>query len=107
MAAGKSYLGLDRNVTNLISWLLPFMGLIAIFAEKEDKNVKYHGWQSTAWAVVWFVGSTVLSVISAGLLGCITPFLFIINIIAAIKVYKNEDFRLPVLADFAETQSNK
>lgn len=123
--AKDSVLKLDQNIAGLISWLLPIVALIYALAEKENKFVKFHAWQSLAWSVgiplLAFVVSFLSGVINtftpdfiswiftlaATVFSCLAFFSYIVNIIGAIKAYNNEMWKVPFFGNFAEKQANK
>lgn len=88
---------------------LPIVAIVWLVLEpySKEKFIRFHSIQSLALAVVWFGLSIVLSAIP--ILGWIvlillTPAVFIVAVVCAVKAYQNEKFKLPVLGDFAEKQ---
>lgn len=52
----------------------------------------------------------IVSVVTFGFGTClyaITPLMFIVNIVAIVKAYNGEDWKLPVIGDMADKQANK
>ena len=98
------------NVAGLLAYLF-ITAIIFLLIEPYNRNrfVKFHSWQAIALGVVSIVGHIVLWMIPV--VGwIIAPFfglaIFIIAIIAAVKAYQNQMWKLPVIGDFAEKQAN-
>jgi uncharacterized membrane protein len=75
----------------------------------KKKFVRFHSWQAIGLGLVSIVGHSVLMLIPV--IGwIIAPFfslaIFIVAIIAAVKAYQNQMWKLPMLGDFAEKQAN-
>jgi uncharacterized membrane protein len=100
-----------------LTYLLGFVtGVIFLYLEPYDKDefVRFHARQSIVFSIACFVLNIILSVFAAvlpGPLGGIVRFLqSLINLGLAIywvylmfKAYKGERYRIPELADWAET----
>jgi uncharacterized membrane protein len=112
----KSALGLDANITALISYPIGIVALILVFIEKDNKFVRFHAFQSLLfWAAVTIlcitltIFSTILFFISATLSALFSlVFLLIgLGIMAAVvflayKAFQNDKFKLPVIGDMAD-----
>ena len=135
MDTGKSALGLDGNLAAALGYPIGILALICLIMEKENRFVKFHAWQAillyAAWIVVWIalvVLSIILGVIgiaasaagSAGsALGSIIGLLWTIVwlvvfvggliavILAAVKAYGGDYFKLPIIGNMAEKFANK
>lgn len=106
----KSSTGLDENIAGLLSYAGLFVtGLVFFFMEKNSRFVKFHALQSTilfiSLAIVnimvrWIplLGKLITSL--TGLLG------FVLWIIMIVKAYNSEWFKLPVIGDIAERNTN-
>ena len=124
---GKSSMGMDANVAGALSYI-GIVGLIFFFIEKESRFVRFHALQSilaAAATTVLFIVILILSVIvtlvlsaissSLGLLGVLFYFIslllwpiYIIGLIlAAVKAYQGQIFKLPVVGNMAEKIVNK
>jgi len=124
MSSGKSALGLDGNITALIGYLIGIVALILIFIEKDNKFVRFHALQSVFWSLLMFVlifatiivgmiltvaVSQVSSALS-GIIGLLVGLLYLALLLgmlgglifAAIKAYGGNQFKLPVVGNFAE-----
>lgn len=104
----ESSLGLDPKVGGLLSYLLGWLtGIIFLVLEKEDPDVRFHAYQSTAT----FGGLFVIS-IAAGLVPVLGAFVqmllgpvgVILWIVLMVKAFQGERFKLPVVGDWAEEQ---
>lgn len=108
--------GLAPNVASLLCYLCGWItGLIFILVEKENKDVRFHAWQSLlmgASFIVLYIVCTILAFIPfVGLIfGIATMILglgyFVIWIIAMIKAYQGERWKLPYIGDIAEQKAN-
>jgi len=96
----------EANKTMAILACIPIVGLVLLFTEKDDKFVRYMGAQFTLGAAV-SLGLSVLIIIP--LLGILIGIfawlynmaLFVMMIIAMVKVSKGERFDLPVISGYA------
>ena len=130
MDTGKSALGLDGNVAAALGYPIGIIAIISLIMEKENRFVKFHAIQSlllyAAFIVIW-VAVVVISFIlvaigiaasaaggeAGGALGGIVGILwwlvilvvflaaFIGLILAAVKAYQGEMYRLPILGNMA------
>jgi uncharacterized membrane protein len=100
-----------------LTYLLGFVtGVIFLYLEPYDKDefVRFHARQSIVYSIAWFAVNIILSVFVAvlpGALGGVIRFLqSLINLGLAIfwvflmyKAYKGEKYRIPELADWADS----
>lgn len=103
-------------VAYILTWLT---GLIIFFvAKKEQRYARWHAVQSIGIGIIGFAISIIVQVVTStmplgmgslaliGILGLLSTLIWIgmivLIIIGAMKAYKGESFRLPVLADFAD-----
>jgi uncharacterized membrane protein len=112
----KSALGLDANVTALISYPVGLLALVSVFIEKDNKFVRFHAFQSLlfwAAATVLWIGvifvmvflafvSSLLATLMWLLLVLIGFGVFAGIILLAYKAFQGEMFKLPVIGDMAE-----
>jgi len=107
----KTSLGLDRNVSALLSYLLGWVsGLIVILIEKEDDFVRFHAMQS----IVTFGAITILSIVFGTMfifVGFIGPLIHVASIalwvLLMVKAYQGEKFMLPVIGEISEEWAKK
>jgi uncharacterized membrane protein len=109
----KSSTGLDANVASALAYI-PIVAIIFLVIEKGSRLVKFHSVQSLGLAVgcfiIWF-GLMVVGLIP--IIGWLTLLLwpifgiamFVIWLIALLKAFKGEWYKLPVIGDIAEKQS--
>ena len=129
MSGGKTALGLDANIGALICYVgnlacgLPLgliYSIIVIVTDKTNKVVRFHAFQSVFLSVLGFVISIPLyilagiavaanSTIIMGIVGLFSLVfmvaglaLFYFWIMAAIKAYGGEIYKIPVVGNFAE-----
>jgi uncharacterized membrane protein len=96
----------EANKTTAILACIPIVGLILLFTEKEDKFVRYMGAQSTIGAAVSLALAIlmivpVINILIAILLYIYDIALFIMIIIAMVKVSKGERFDFPAISKYA------
>jgi uncharacterized membrane protein len=126
----KSSTGLDENIAALLSYIAGWItGLVFFLIEKDSRLVRFHAMQSlilsgggfvvlfALWIVV-FILSLILGQIS-GILGFLVSMVFglvatvigiailIGAIIALIKAYQGQYFKLPIVGNLAEKYSAK
>ena len=132
MSGGKTALGLDSNVGALICYLgnlICLLGLIysivVIVSDKTNRLPRFHAFQSVFLTVamivimiplyiVMFVGvfvdATIGLPIISGLMSLLMLVIglasFVFVIIAAIKAYNGEFYKIPVIGGFAEKYAN-
>ena len=126
----KSALGLDGNVAALLGYIIWIVALISVIMEKENKFVRFHAIQALLYQasmIVLFVALAILQVIvmiifgvaaaaagdaggSVGLLvsvislliWVVVPLLALVGIIlAAVKAYQGQMYRLPIIGNMA------
>ena len=114
--------GLAPNIASLLCYVCtPITGIIFILLEKENKEVQFHAWQATIFGLGYIAVVIALEILSA-ILGAIVGFIgvgvgllvpmvglvaFIVWIIALIKAYQGEHWKIPYLGDFAEKKSGQ
>ncbi len=112
--------GLAPNIASLLCYICtPITGIIFILLERENKEVQFHAWQSTTFGLGYIAVVIALEILSA-ILGAIVSFIgvvvgllvpmvglvaFIVWIIALIKAYQGEHWKIPYLGDFAEKKA--
>ena len=113
--------GLTENVAGLLCYILGFItGIIFLVIEPYNKNrfVRFHAFQSIFLSVAWIIVVLAQSVINGiavtiswGLLGLFgfvwtvlgLGFLCVV-ILAMIRAYQGQRWKLPVIGDLAEKQ---
>lgn len=107
MAEKKTGLGLPKNTTAALAYVLGWLsGLVVFLVEKEDKDIRYHALQS----IVTFGFFNVLAMVP--IFGWLmSPLIFIVSLITwiycIVKAYQGEKVKLPVVGDFVEKQIKK
>ncbi len=106
MGNGKSSLGIDENVANFLSYLLGWLsGLVFLFLEKQNNNVRFHAAQSVVIFGVLTLASLVVSVIPGiggllqALIGLAAFGLWIVLMVTSVM---DKPPRLPVVDQPAE-----
>lgn len=115
----KTSLGMEENLEGLLCYLFGWItGLIFMFAEKDNKFVRFHAIQSlilgitaTALYIIldfiimaafWYLWSVISLITSLIMIGYL-----ILTIFLMYKAYKKDTFKLPVIGNYAEKATNK
>jgi uncharacterized membrane protein len=134
MDTGKSALGLDGNVAAALGYPIGIIAIISLIMEKENRFVKFHALQSILLHVgfivvaiaVWIIGVVLLiagiaasaatnSSAAGGLISMLFGLVWLVVIVAyigglilaAVKSYGGNYFKLPVIGNMAEKFANK
>ncbi|MBN1283147.1 MAG: DUF4870 domain-containing protein [Proteobacteria bacterium] len=114
--------GLAPNIASLLCYICtPITGIIFLLIEKENRDVKFHAWQSLVFGLAYIALVIVLEILAAilgmiaSVLGIIVGFFipivmlaaFIIWIICLVKSYQGERWRIPVIGDFAAKKAGE
>jgi uncharacterized membrane protein len=105
----ESSTGLDPKVAGVLCYLLMFVsGIFFLVVEQEDEWVRFHAYQSTAT----FLALAVLSWLAPFLpiIGGLAAFLVwiatvVLWIVLMVQAGRGERFELPVVGEWARTQS--
>jgi uncharacterized membrane protein len=109
----QSSTGLDANVASALAYV-PIAAIVFLVIEKSSRFVKFHSVQSLALAVVCFIVWVGLSVVSMiPVIGWLTILLwpivgigmFIVWLIALLKAFQGQWWKLPTIGDIAEKQA--
>ena len=126
---GKSSTGLDANVASLLCYVTMFccglgiiISLIFFLIEKSSRLVRFHALQGLLFGGVWIVVGMLfrilyglLNIADMGILGIglagvqllVILVLIVFLILAAIKAYQGQYYKLPVIGEFAWNAINK
>ncbi|MCW5959346.1 MAG: hypothetical protein KIS76_04235 [Pyrinomonadaceae bacterium] len=125
--SGKTALGLDANIGAMLCYLpicaiSLIYSIIVLVADKENKLVRFHAFQSLLITAVYIVvivaisvfGGIVAGVTGSGLLGSlislfgIVAFIvfLIVMILGCVKGFQAQMWKLPVVGDMADKWSN-
>ena len=106
MGSEKTSTGLDANVAAALSYLVGFVtGIIFLVIEKENRFVRFHAMQSTV-TFLGIIGIDILLQIVPILGALMVVFLVIpasavLWLVLMYKAYQGEEFRLPIVGQFA------
>jgi uncharacterized membrane protein len=121
VVAEKSSTGLDANIAAALAYI-PIVGIVFLVIEKGSRFVKFHSVQSLVFCAALFVAYVALTILGfiasmVPVLGWIVSFVlffvwlalfigsFVAWIIAVIKAFQGEWFKLPYVGNIAEQQS--
>ncbi len=107
----SSSTGLEENIGGMLCYLLGFVSAIAfLILERENREIRFHAYQSLAT----FGGLFVLSVASGvvpffgWLLGMVlAPVSVILWLVLMVKTLQEDPIELPVVGEWARTQSQR
>jgi uncharacterized membrane protein len=127
--AGKSSMGMDENLAAMLCYLSMFccgvgiiVSLVFFLMEKTSRLVRFHAMQALVFGGIWIVVGilfrilyAVLSLANVGVLGLglfgiqmiVILALVVMLVLAAIKAYQGQFYKLPVIGDLAENFTNK
>lgn len=117
----KSAIGMQGNLAAALGYPIGILGLVSAIIEKDNKFVKFHGFQSLFWGIgggiLFFIAMIVVGIFatligqaSAGL-GAIIWILGLLLLLAiyfgaiffaAFKAYQGQMFKLPIIGNLAE-----
>lgn len=119
-AGNPSGSGLAPNVASLLCYVCGFItGIVFLIIDKDNREVRYHAWQSIFLGVAVLLLTIGISILSAifglissilgGIVGMLSPLVglgyVILWIVCMIKAYNGERFKIPVIGDLAEKQA--
>jgi uncharacterized membrane protein len=121
VVAEKSSTGLDANIAAALAYI-PIVGIVFLVIEKGSRFVKFHSVQSLVFCAALFVAYFALTILGfvasmVPVLGWIVSFAlffvwlalfigsFVAWIIAVVKAFQGEWFKLPYVGNIAEQQS--
>jgi uncharacterized membrane protein len=100
------------NVIGGLAYLtiIPAIIFLATAPYNKDPFIRFHSWQSLIFGVGWLIVNIILGVIP--ILGWIVLAFFsvvalIIWVIAMIKAFQGEKWKIPFVGNFAEQQASK
>lgn len=116
-SGGGKGTGLAPNIASLLCYICGIItGIIFLVLEKENKEVKFHAWQSIflggAALVIYIVLMVIGFIPYIGILAMILSIVFyiayvVVWVIAMVKAYQGEHWLIPVIGNLAEQQVQK
>jgi uncharacterized membrane protein len=102
----ETKIGLPRNTTAALSYVLGWLTGVVILLLEKDPFVRFHAMQS----IITFVSLMILAMIP--FVGWVlSPLIMIVGfvlwLVLIFKAYQGEEFKLPVIGDFAKKQLEK
>ncbi len=109
--------GLSENAASGLAYItfIPAIVFLVTAPYNRNQNIRFHSWQSIFLSIACFAVEIALVVIGRlPFFGFMTLFLwpllwlafFIVWILALIKAFNGQRFKLPVIGDLAEKQAN-
>jgi uncharacterized membrane protein len=108
-AAAPAASGLNDNIAGLLAYFfIPAIVFLVLEPFNRNPFVRFHAFQGLFLGLASIVGHTILSFIPV--LGWILlPFfslaIFVLGVIAAVKAFQSQKWRIPVIGDLAEKQA--
>ena len=102
--------GLSESAASGLAYvtIIPAILFLVMAPYNQNRNIKFHCFQSLGLAVLWFACSVVMVIPIlgwiAGILGAMVVFVF--WLISIIKAFGGGRFKVPVIGGFAEKQAN-
>lgn len=113
--------GMQDNLAGALCYIW-IVGVIFLFIEPYNKKrfIRFHAFQSVfcglAWMatiIAWVILSMILTAMHLGCLSCIGSLVFpflglaylILLVIAAVKAYGNQEWKIPVVGNLADKQA--
>lgn len=98
--------GLDSKLAGVLCYLLGFVsGILFILIEKQDRDVRFHAYQSTATFLSLFVlnvGASIVPLVG-WIVALVLPFvIFVVWVLLMVKAFQGVRYKLPVVGDWAE-----
>jgi len=109
-------LPIQHNVACALTYAFGALtGLLFLLIEpyNKDRDIRFHAWQSIGMCGALFLINISFGIMALGLffIWFLQPILnlgfLVLWIVMLIKAYNGERYKLPVIGDFAETQSKK
>lgn len=123
---GKTSLGLDSNlgamlcyIANILCCLGVILSIVFLVTEKENRFVKFHAFQSLFLCVAYIallivveilgtiLGMVHLGILATGLWFILVLIFLVLWLLAGIKAYGGQWYKLPVIGDLAWNAVNK
>lgn len=116
----SSRTGLPPSLASALAYLcFALTGLVFLAIEKDNREVRYHAWQSiflgvavillqiAIWILAALFGSltAVLGAFVSVIGGLLNLGVVVLWVVCMVKAYRTEHFKLPVIGDLAEAQS--
>lgn len=96
----------NQGLVAALSYLFSFLSAILVLLLSKDKFVRFHAFQSLFLGLAFFVLGFVLGLISPILAVTLTAPIQLVGLVLTIflmyKSFKMEEFKLPVIGDFAK-----
>jgi uncharacterized membrane protein len=102
--------GLNENLAGALAYvtIIPAIIFLVITPYSTNRFIRFHAFQSIFLGIAWFVVDAILgfTIFLWMLIHLVNLILFVVAVIAAVKAYGGEKWKLPIIGDFAEKQAN-
>jgi uncharacterized membrane protein len=110
--------GLSENAAGGLAYITVIPAIVFLLVEPYNKNsyIRFHSWQCIFMAIAWFVIDVAIGifgrllvffrVLTFGLYPLVALAMLILWLMALIKAFNGERFKLPIIGDLAEKQAN-
>ena len=108
--------GSGNLVLAALSYPIWIIALVVILTEKNDRNIRYHGWNGLFWGIAFRGCCLVVCIVApilsnipgvgvlANVLYLVHPAWLIFSIIFAVNAYNGKPVNIPVISDMARKQ---
>lgn len=101
--------GLDPNFAGVLCYLFGFVsGIVFVLIEKQDRDVRFHAYQSAATFLSIFVVSVAASMVPffGWIIDMVLPLIaLVLWILLMVKAFQGVRYKLPIVGDWAEEAS--
>lgn len=105
----KTSMNLEENVAGLLCYVLGWVtGIVFLILEKENRFVRFHAFQSLLTflplsVVAWIISQ--IPIVGWVLASLIWILVLILWLVLMFKAYQGERYKLPIVGDMAEKQT--
>ena len=91
----------NQKTMGALSYVLSVItGIVVLLMAKDDKFLKFHGWQSIVFGLILTIISLIGSIICIGPIISLLGWLY--TLYGAYLIYTGKEFEIPVIADLVK-----
>ncbi|HUN89419.1 MAG TPA: zinc-ribbon domain-containing protein [Terriglobales bacterium] len=102
--------GLNQNMAGALAYvtIIPAIVFLVVAPYNTNRFIRFHAFQSLFIGITWLVIDAVLgfTVFLWMLIHLVNLLLFVVAVIAAVKAYGGQQWKVPIIGDIAEKQAN-